>query len=64
MKRQKLLGHLAQHGCLVTGEGGKHTRVLNPANGRRSTVPRHREINDGLARRICKQLDIPPPSGS
>jgi hypothetical protein len=64
MKRQKLLGHLLLHGCRIMGEGAKHTRVINPANGRRTTVPRHREINDGLARRICKQLDIPPVTGS
>src|SRR4051794_11607648 len=43
MKRRKLLAHLRQHGCRVAGEGARHTRVLNPANGRRSTVPRHRE---------------------
>jgi mRNA interferase HicA len=24
-----------------------------------STVPRHREINDDLARKICKDLQVP-----
>jgi mRNA interferase HicA len=64
VKRQKLLSHLREHGCHVFDEGGKHTRVTNPANGKRTTVPRHREINDYLAERICKQLDVPLPSGT
>lgn len=61
MKRQKLLDHLRQHGCQVVGEGARHTRVVNPANGRRSFVPRHREIGPGLIREICKQLAVPVP---
>jgi len=64
MKRQKLLQHLRQHGCREAGEGRRHTRVVNPANGRRSVVPRHREIDADLTRGICKQLDIPLPSES
>lgn len=62
MKRQKFLDHLRQQGCRVVGEGAKHTRILNPANGRRSFVPRHREIGPGLIRAICNQLDIPVPT--
>ena len=62
MKRQKLLAHLRQHGCEVVGEGAKHTRVVNQGNGRRSFVPRHREIGPALVREICKQLDVPVPS--
>jgi predicted RNA binding protein YcfA (HicA-like mRNA interferase family) len=61
MTREKLLQHLRDHGCQEVKEGGRHTRVLNPANGRRSFVPRHREIKTGTAHAICKQLDIPPP---
>ncbi len=61
MKRRSLLKHLAVHGCDVEGEGGKHTRIRNPANGKKSFVPRHREIKTGTVKEICKQLDIPPP---
>ncbi|MFQ5812187.1 MAG: type II toxin-antitoxin system HicA family toxin [Anaerolineae bacterium] len=32
------------------------------ATNRRTSVPRHREISDYTARRICKQLGIPLPS--
>jgi hypothetical protein len=31
------------------------------AKNRRSAVPRHSEINDLLARKICKDLDAPKP---
>jgi len=30
-------------------------------NGTVSTVPRHREIDDHLARKICRDLDIVEP---
>ncbi|MBI3734880.1 MAG: type II toxin-antitoxin system HicA family toxin [Chloroflexi bacterium] len=43
-------------------EGGAHSIWENPANGRRTSVPRHREIPDYTAARICKQMDIPEPS--
>jgi mRNA interferase HicA len=61
MKRQQLLRHLREHGCEVVGEGGRHTRVHNPANGQRSVVPRHREIKPTIVREVCKQLGIPVP---
>lgn len=42
-------------------EGGAHTVYVNRKAGKVSTIPRHREINDFLARKICKDLDLPPP---
>jgi predicted RNA binding protein YcfA (HicA-like mRNA interferase family) len=41
--------------------GGKHTIYADPATGRQSTVPRHRDIKEALARKIVRDLDIPPP---
>lgn len=61
MKRDDLLRHLAQHGCQFLREGGKHTIHVNRAANRASSVPRHREINDFLARKICRDLQIPRP---
>ena len=63
MKRRALLRHLRQNGCQVVGEGRKHTHVRNLANGRRSVVPRHTEINSLTAEEICQQLGVPPPPG-
>lgn len=33
---------------------------LNPAEKKRSAIPRHNEIKDILANKICKDLGIPP----
>lgn len=61
MKRRALLDHLRQHGCRLRREGANHSVYWNPANGRISTVPRHTEIDNNLARKICKDLGIPEP---
>ncbi|MBU3699698.1 MAG: addiction module toxin, HicA family [Candidatus Kapabacteria bacterium] len=59
MKRRDLIAHLLHHGCLLLREGARHSIWLNPANDRISAVPRHSEINDFLAARIFKDLEIP-----
>jgi mRNA interferase HicA len=51
--------HVTAHGCLILREGGNHTVVVNPANRRQSSVPRHNEIGRFTARAICRQLEIP-----
>jgi hypothetical protein len=61
MKRIDLIRHLVNHGCQLLREGRRHSVYFNTANSRTSTVPRHREINDFLARRICRDLEIPEP---
>jgi hypothetical protein len=42
-------------------EGANHSIFVNRAAGKTSAVPRHTEINDDLARKICKDLGVPPP---
>jgi len=59
MKRRDLLHHLERHGCVLLREGANHTVYINRSTGKASTVPRHREINDFLARKICLDLEIP-----
>jgi mRNA interferase HicA len=61
MKRRDLLQHSSKHGCRFVREGGEHSIWENPANGRRTSVPRHREIPEFTARRICRQLGISNP---
>ena len=58
MKRRQLLKHLKKHGCELLREGGRHTVYWNPECRRTSTVPRHTEIIDQLAWKICKDLGI------
>lgn len=61
MKRRALLKHLRSNGCEFLREGSRHTVYVNREAQRSSTVPRHSEITDNLARKICKDLGIPPP---
>jgi mRNA interferase HicA len=61
MKRLDLLRHLEAHGCKFLREGGSHTVYTNPATRKASTIPRHREVNEMLARKICKDLEVPIP---
>ena len=61
MKRRALLSHLRNHGCELLREGARHSIYWNPANGNTSSVPRHTEIVNILARKICADLGIPPP---
>jgi predicted RNA binding protein YcfA (HicA-like mRNA interferase family) len=61
VKRVDLIRHLESHGCRFLREGGSHSVYVNPAARRTSTVPRHREIDEFLARKICRDLDIPQP---
>ncbi|MEW6683855.1 MAG: type II toxin-antitoxin system HicA family toxin [Nitrospirota bacterium] len=61
MKRRDLIRHLEVHGCVLLREGGSHSVYVNRAAQKTSTVPRHREINDFLARKICRDLQIPEP---
>jgi len=61
MKLRDLIRHLEKYGCELLREGGNHSVFVN-RKGRKSTaVPRHREINDYLAAKICKDLEIPKP---
>lgn len=61
MKRADLLRYLTRHGCELLREGGRHSLYVHRANGKASAVPRHREINEMLALKICKDLEIAPP---
>ena len=59
MKRSALLRHLRKHGCVFVREGANHYWRANPAQHKRSSVPRHSEIVDQLRRKICRDLGVP-----
>ena len=61
MKRTDLIRHLEHHGCQVLRQGSNHTVYVNRKTRRSSAVPRHREVNDFLARKICDDLLVPRP---
>lgn len=58
MKRRELLQFLKSQGCEQIREGGSHSWWINPELNKRSAIPRHTEINDILAKKICKDLGI------
>jgi hypothetical protein len=60
LKRHELIGHLNIEARLLDREGSRHTIYTNPATGAKTPVPRHAEIDNRLARRICQQPAIKP----
>jgi predicted RNA binding protein YcfA (HicA-like mRNA interferase family) len=61
VKRTELVRHLEAQGCRLLREGAKHSVYVNRATGKATSVPRHREINDFLARKICHDLEVVEP---
>jgi len=59
VKRRDLVAHLESHGCVMVREGANHTVYRNSVTGDWSTVPRHRDVKDELARKICRDLSVP-----
>ena len=63
MKREGLLRHLRRYGCVLRREGSAHALWENPQTGHMEAVPRHTEIANLLAKKICRKLGIPDPQG-
>ncbi len=61
MKRRDLIAHLSAHGCVSLREGARHSWWHNPLLNTRSAIPRHAEINNHLARKICRDLGVAEP---
>jgi len=61
MKRIDLIRYLERYGVQLLREGGSHSVYVNRTAGKTSTVPRHREVNEFLAHKICKDLEVPKP---
>ncbi len=57
MKRTLLIKHLKKHNAYLVREGGMHS--IYQRGDLKTQIPRHVEIVDQLARKICKDLDIP-----
>jgi predicted RNA binding protein YcfA (HicA-like mRNA interferase family) len=60
MKRHQLLQHLERCGCRLERERRWHSIYVHPETGARTTVPRHSEIDNRLAAKICRQLGVAP----
>jgi len=60
MKRSDLIARLEAAGCTLLRHGGKHDIYHNPRTGRSQPIPRHREINEVLAKKILRDLTQDP----
>ena len=58
MKRRDLVKRLEEMGCTLTRHGGKHDWYTNEETKQSQPVPRHKEINENLARSIIKKLSM------
>ena len=56
MKRRDLVKEIENMGCVFIRHGGKHDWYQNPKTKVSQPVPRHRKINENLARHIVKML--------
>jgi len=56
LKRVELLRKISSIGCIFVRHGANHDWYKNPQTGRSQPIPRHKEIEDGLAKRIIKRL--------
>ena len=53
--------HLRKYGCYLKREDRKHSLWINPKTGAVEAVPRHTEIPNQLAEKICRNLSLPEP---
>lgn len=56
MKHRDLVAELERAGCVLLRNGAKHDIYHNPISGKSEPVPRHREVNELLAKKIVKSL--------
>jgi len=61
VKQRELLRHFRKFGCYLKRQGKEHELWANPQTGHIEAVPRHPEIPNNLARKICRGLNIPEP---
>jgi len=58
MKRRDLIAYLELNGCSFIREGKRHSIYFHKEKGTTSSIPRHNEINNFLAKKICIDLGI------
>ena len=61
MKREALLRFLRSEGDELKREGGSHSIWISPG-GKMQAVPRHTDVEEYLARAICRKLGIADPT--
>lgn len=59
MKRRDLVRAITENGAVLYRQRGGHDIYRNPITGAMQPVPRHREIDEFLARAIIRALETP-----
>jgi streptomycin 6-kinase len=62
MKRSDLVQYLKEQGCGMLLESSDHAVYVNRAAMKVSTVPLHREIDEVLSSKICRDLRLREPA--
>jgi len=57
MKKKSIIETSKKHGAFLLREGSKHS--IFQKGQLKTQIPRHNEIVDELARKVCKDLGIP-----
>ena len=61
MKRNKFVKHLGENNCELHRNSSKHDIFINNVSKKKTTIPKHPDIDERLCTEICKQLNIPKP---
>ena len=58
MKRKQFVRQLEKDGCVFVRHGTNHDIYFNPSTGQKQPVPRHKEIDNTLAKHIRKYMGL------
>jgi len=61
IKRNEFLKHLNDHNCFLSKYASKHDIFQNEITKKKTTIPRHPQLDKRLCELICKQLEIAKP---
>jgi predicted RNA binding protein YcfA (HicA-like mRNA interferase family) len=56
VKRKDLVKRIEDMGCVFIRHGSRHDWYQNPQSKISQPIPRHRELNENLAKHIIKML--------
>ncbi len=59
VKRNHFIRHLENNKCFLHRNGSRHDIFQNTATNKKTTIPRHPQLDKNLCNLICKQLEIP-----
>lgn len=59
LKRNQFIRHLENNKCFLHRNGLKHDIYQNSNTKKKTTIPRHPQLDKNLCNLICKQLEIP-----